>query len=127
MWCSRWNQPLGGNLSASRAYPYPECLPCAQRRLGIDDYCRHDDVDLDTNEDHHAIRCNQCGRWWQCYGDLQGAWRDFLKYGRMDDSNPSTVSISCSPKAWPTADNEAEDAAFEYGIGYEGTVVHGGS
>ncbi len=77
--------------------------------VDIDDYCRHDDIDLDTNEDYHVISCNQCGRWWRCYGDLQGAWANFLKYARMDDSNPSTVKVSCAPKAWPTTDNKVEN------------------
>lgn len=46
--------------------------------------------------------------WWQGYGDLKSIWSDFLKYGRMDDSNPSTVKVSCSPKAWPTTDEQVE-------------------
>ena len=80
-----------------------------KRGAAIDDYCSHDDVDLDTNESYHVISCNQCGRWWQCYGDAQGMWSNFLKYGRMDDSSPSTVNIVCSPKAWPTTDNKVEN------------------
>ena len=68
------------------------------------DYCRHDDVDLDTNEDHYAISCNQCGRWWRCYGQVAEVWSDFIRYGRMDASDPSTVHIVCSPKAWPTTE-----------------------
>jgi hypothetical protein len=77
------------------------------------DYCRHDDVDLDTNEDHHAISCNHCGRWWRCYGDLQGVWADFIKYARMDGSDPATVNIVCSPKAWHITDNKVEAVEIE--------------
>jgi hypothetical protein len=57
MWCSKWSQPLDGNFSVSRTYPYPDCLPRAQRGLAIDDYCRHESVNLDTNEDNHVISC----------------------------------------------------------------------
>ena len=75
--------------------------------IGIDD-CRHDHVYLYTGEDHHVITCNQCGRWWRCYMDFADAWSSFTKYARGDGSDPATVSISCSPKAWPTKGEEKE-------------------
>lgn len=102
-------QPRGGNFSANRAYPYPGYFPRARRGLGIDGYCRHDDVDLDTNVDYHVISCNQCGRWWRCYGDLAGVWGDFIRYVRMDGCDPPTVNIVCSPKAWPIAGDGMDD------------------
>jgi hypothetical protein len=111
-WCSRWSQPLDGNLPASRTYPYPDALLHAHRGLVIDDYCRHDDVNLDADTNQHLIECNQCGRWWRCYGDVQDVWRDFLKYGRMDDSDPPTVNIVCSSKAWPTSEKETVQATY---------------
>lgn len=111
-WCSKWNQPLAGNFSARRAYPYPDSLPRAQRGLDIDGYCRHDDVDLDADTNQHLIECNQCGRWWRCYGEVQGVWSDFIKYNRMDGSEPPTVNIVCSPKGWPTTGEKVE---YEYG------------
>jgi hypothetical protein len=97
-----------GNFPASRTYPYPDCLPRAQEGLAIDDYCRHDNVNLDADTNQHLIECNQCGRWWRCYGDVQDVWRDFLKYGRMDDSDPPTVNVKCSPHTWPTTDDKVE-------------------
>ncbi len=85
-----------------RAYPCSDdCLPCARRGLVIDGYCRHDDVDLDVGKDEHLIECNQCGTWWQCYGELEVVWGQFLKYGRLDESDPSTVNVVCEPQAWP--------------------------
>ena len=92
---------------ASRAYTYFNCSPCGQRGLAIDGYCMHDDVDLDTNEDYHVIKCNQCSRWWQCYGESVGMWSAFIKYNRMDGSEPATVNVVCSPKAWATTDYKA--------------------
>ena len=108
--CLRWNQPHAGNVSASSTYPYPDRLPCAQEGLVIEDYCRHDDIDLDTNEDYHVISCNQCGRWWRCYGDMQDVWGYFLKFSRMDGSDPPTVNIVGSLKEWPTSDKKMVQA-----------------
>jgi hypothetical protein len=120
MSCSRWSQLLDGNFPASRAYSYPGYLPRAQRGVDIDHYCRHNDVDLDTNEDHHAISCNHCGRWWRCYGQFADIWTDFIRYGRMDGSDPSTVNIVCSPKAWHITDNKVETEEIEYSFSYGG-------
>ena len=106
----RWSQPLDGNFSASCAYPKSDYLPRTQRGLAIEGYCRHDDVCLDADTNQHLIECNQCGRWWRCYGDVQGVWRDFLKYGRMDDSDPPTVNVKCSPQVWPTTDDKVDAA-----------------
>ncbi len=66
----------------------------------------HDDVDLGTNEDYHLISCNQCGTWWQCYGDLQEMWSLFKRFGRGDGCEPATVNIvGCSPEAlFPSRD-----------------------
>ena len=112
----------------SRAYPYPDLLGRAQRRVGIDDHCRHDNVSLEGNEDHHLIECNQCARWWRCYGQLAGVWADFIKYSRLDGSDPPTVTVVCSPKAWSTTDNDVEDVGFEYGGSrYAKSVLHGSS
>jgi hypothetical protein len=82
-----------------------------QKGSAIDGYCRHDDVYLDADTNQHLIECNQCGRWWRCYGDVQDAWSNFLKYGRMDDSNPSTVHISCSREVWPAVNDEVKTVA----------------
>jgi hypothetical protein len=41
---------------------------------------------------------------------VQGVWRDFLKYGRMDDSDPPTVNVKCSPQVWPTTDDKVDAA-----------------
>ena len=76
------------------------------------DYCRHDDVDIGTNENFHAISCNQCGRWWDCYGQFAAVWAYFIKYNRMDGSEPPTVSIVGSPKAWPTSDKKMVQATY---------------
>jgi len=62
--------------------------------------CPHDDVDLDADTNRHRIECNHCGRWWQCYGDVQDVWTNFIKWERLDGSKPPTVNIVCSPKAW---------------------------
>ena len=40
--------------------------------------------------------------------DFADAWSSFTKYARGDGSDPATVSISCSPKAWPTKGGEKE-------------------
>lgn len=64
------------------------------------DTCTHDDVSLDADTSEHLIECNHCGRWWQCYGDAQDVWRDFVRFNRSDGSEPPTVNIVCSPKAW---------------------------
>ena len=66
--------------------------------------CTHDDICLRAGKDEHLIECNECGRWWRCYGELADAWSGFTRYGRMDGSEPSTVNIMCSPQAWPNAD-----------------------
>ncbi len=96
------------NLSANPAYPDLDYSSRAQEGLDIDGYCRHDDVYLDADTNQHLIRCNQCDLWWQGYGDLESIWSYFLKYGRMDDSSPSTVNISCSRKAWPITHEQVE-------------------
>ena len=88
--------------------------------VDIDDYCRHDDVDLDTNEDHHVISCTHCGRWWRCYGQFAEVWTGFIRYGRMYGSDPSTVNIVCSPKAWHITDNKVEIEEIEYSFSYGG-------
>ena len=108
-------------------YLHPDYSPRAQRGLGIDDYCRHDHAELDTNEAYHVISCNQCGRWWWCYGELAGIWADFIRYGRMDDSDSPRVNIVCSPKAWPTTDNKVEDVEYRDVTGEGRGVVHGSS
>jgi hypothetical protein len=76
------------------------------------DYCRHDDVDLDANENFHAISCNQCRRWWDCYGQFADVWANFIKFNRMDGSEPPTVNIVGSPKEWPTSDKKTVEAVY---------------
>jgi hypothetical protein len=44
------------------------------------DSCTHDNVCLDADTSEHHILCNQCGRWWQCYGDVRDVWKDFTRY-----------------------------------------------
>ncbi len=39
---------------------------------------------------------------------MADAWSVFLKYAREDGSEPATLNISCSPKAWPVTDGEIE-------------------
>jgi hypothetical protein len=87
-----------------------------RRREPTVDYCRHDDVDLDGNEDHYLIECNQCGCWWRCYGRLADVWSDFTRYARADGTNPSTVNIRCSPVAWPDTDGKVEYVGSEYSL-----------
>jgi hypothetical protein len=106
-WCSRWSQPH-------------DALGSKEPTI---DYCKHNGVDIETNEDHHAIGCNQCGRWWRCYGGFADIWADFIRYGRMDGSDPPTVNIVCSTKDWPTSGNEVEDAGFEEYHGRYGRSV----
>ena len=79
-------------------------MPRTQSDFAATDHCAHDDVCLETGEGFHLIECNECGRWWRCYGELADAWSGFTRYGRMDGSEPSTVSVKCSPQAWPSAD-----------------------
>lgn len=68
------------------------------------DYCRHDNVDLDVDEDQYQIGCNQCGRWWRCYGDLRVVWSNFLRYECMGGGDPTTVnSVGRSPEGWATS------------------------
>ena len=38
-------------------------------------------------------------------------WADFVKYGRIDGSDPPIVKVVCSPKAWPTTDTDVEERA----------------
>lgn len=69
----------------------------------------HDDVDLDAGTDQHLISCNQCGTWWQCYGDLQDMWSLFKRFGRGDGGEPATVNIvGCSPQTWPITEDEMQ-------------------
>jgi hypothetical protein len=57
---------------------------------------------------------------------LAGVWADFIKYSRLDGSDPPTVKVVCSPKAWSTTDNDVEDVGFEYGGGrYARSILHG--
>ncbi len=37
---------------------------------------------------------------------MAGVWADFIRYGRLDRSDPSTVNLRCSPKAWPVTEPE---------------------
>lgn len=67
-------------------------------------FCAHDDVFLEAGTDEHLIACNECGRWWRCYGGLADAWSGFTRYGRLDGGEPSTVNVKCSPQAWPKVD-----------------------
>lgn len=111
MWSLRWSLSLGGNFSVSRAYLF--LIACHALRGGsaVDEYCRHDDVDLKTDEDYHVIKCNQCSRWWQCYGDLRVIWRNFIKFDRLNGGEPATVNIvGCLPEAWTTTENKVKDA-----------------
>ena len=62
--------------------------------------CTHDEVYLDADTNQHLIECNQCGRWWRCYGDVQDVWRDFLRYWMPDGHPPATVKVKCSPTPW---------------------------
>ena len=100
------SNPVHCNHSASSAYSIPITYHTS-KGADIED-CRHDDVYLYTGEDHHVITCNQCDRWWWCYMDLADAWTSFTKYGRGDGSDPPTVGISCSPKAWSATGRETE-------------------
>lgn len=64
------------------------------------DLCTHDDIRLDADTDRHLIECNQCGRWWRCYGELVDVWADFVRFERIDGGDPSTVNVKCSPTPW---------------------------
>ncbi len=70
----------------------------------------HDDVDLDAGTDEHLISCNQCGTWWQGYGDLQDMWSLFKRFGRGDGNEPATVNVVSSPEAWTTTEDKVKDA-----------------
>ena len=52
-------------------------------------------------------------------------WADFIRYHRMDGSEPTMVNIVCATKAWPTTGNKVEDAGFEYSGRYGRSVLHG--
>ena len=93
-WYSRWSQPH-------------DALSSKEPTI---DYCRHDDVDLETTENVHALSCNQCGRWWDCYGEFATVWAAFIKYNRIDGSEPPIVNIVGSPKEWPTSDKKIVQA-----------------
>ena len=38
---------------------------------------------------------------------MAGVWADFTRYGRLDGSDPPTLNLRCSPKAWPVTEIEA--------------------
>lgn len=71
------------------------------------------------------ICCNECGRWWRCYGHLADLWADFIRYGKLDGNDPTTVNTVCPVKAWPIKDDKVANAGLEYGGRCGGSVLYG--